>query len=320
VFDPAQIKEINSLDTNFRSDVIAACLVDSGMDADGIIVRRSDGIVRETDKEVSGIGVEYREDAKGNGKDILFVRTNRKGMYDTLPEGLFHDPSSLKDTGKEAVIHSFKRQKAEETFARKFFSPYESELDGMRVDMQLAEYRYDRPDRYRVFADTMSRLWPTIRLMDALTATLFLRAVPYIALVRGNYAQTAQAISTITGYEVRIEDKTRILAPKARYTRLNVMKLGVNSVLKGSIPIHYAKVSVTAPRADLANVLPGQRQHSVLQALLDTFMPNEVDCEIVIKPRTEDYTSRLGDSSLPCILGVNARLKSKNEKYESKKQ
>lgn len=310
MFESAHIEEINALDTNFRSDVIAAGLVDGGFEADKIVVLRRDGSARETDKEV--VSIRYKQDWEGNGSDVMLVLTNRMGIYDMLPEGMFHNPSSLKDASKEAVVHSFRQQSKEEFFIRRFFSPYEAEVESTRIDVQLTEYRYDRPDRHRAMVDTMSRLWPIIDRMDSLTATLFLRTVPYIADIRGNYTQTSQALAMITGYEVGIEEKISVETPKAKYTRLNVMKLGVNAVLKGQIPVRYAQVNITPPREALSDVLPGQSGYDVLAALLDTFMPNDIDYKICIKPHEEDYTSRLGDKTNPCILGVNARLKSKS--------
>jgi hypothetical protein len=305
-----KITEVNNLSTDFRSDVIAAGFVDSGVDIETIDIRRRDSAVRDTDKEISSIN-HLEHDYEGNGGPVLRIRTNRRGIYDNLPEGVFHNLSGLHEQSKDAIVGTFKHQSREEVNVRRFFSLYETEIERSRVDIQSIELQYDRPDRHRTMVDTMARLWPEINRMDTLTAMLFLRTVPYIADIRGNYSRTAQALSTITGYGVTIANRTRIQTPKARYTRLNSMKLGVNSVLRGAIPIRFAEVSFTPPRNDLSTVLPGRERHEVLRALLDAFMPNDIDYEIVIRPHPEDYTARIGDKSLPCILGVNAKLNNK---------
>lgn len=304
------IEHINNLESDFRSDVIAAGMVDSGIEADSIIILRRDGHMRQTDKEV--VDVRYKQDYEGNGDDVWLIRSNRQGIYDILPEGMFHDSASLKGKSKEAIVHSFRRQGMQEKLIRKFFSLYEAESERTRLDIQLAEYRYDRPDKHRTFADTMAALWPVVKQMDSLTAMLFIRTVPYIAEIRNSYSQTAQAISMITGHGVRIEVGQCPKTPDIKPVRLAEMKLGVNAVLKGAMHVLCAKVYVTPHRDNLRELVPGGRGHAVMKTLLNVFIPNNVDYEIIIKPRDEDYTSRLGDSDNPCILGVNARLKSKS--------
>lgn len=308
--DKKNIEYINNLESNFRSDVVAAGMVDSGIDADKIVILRRQGNIRQTDKEV--VDVEYKQDYEGNGRDVWLIKANRQGIYDQLPEGMFHDSSGMAENSKEAIVHSFRRQNMQERLIRKFFSFYEAEAEYTRVDIQLAELRYDRPDKHRAFVDTMSGLWPVVRDMDSRTAMLFIRTVPYIAQIRGSYGQTAQAISMITGHSVRIEDGFRSHTPQVKSVRLAEMKLGVNSALRGAVSVPCAKVSVTPNRANLAELVPGKTQYGVLKTLLDVFLPNEVDYEIAVKPSEEDYTSRLGDKNHPCILGVNMRLKSKH--------
>jgi hypothetical protein len=315
MFDRKQIREINAIDTNFRSDVIVAGIVDGGFDANQVVILRRENKVRETDKEV--IDINYFQDYEGDGIDVLLVKANRQGIYDILPEGLFHNPASLREAEQEDIIESFRLQREKELNIRRFFSLYEAEIERTRVDVQLVEYRYDRPDKHRVFVDTMATLWPVIRKMDSLTAMLFLRTVPYIAEVRCSYTQAAQALSTITGYEVGIEEKIAMRVPKAKYTRMNAMQLGVNSVLKGRIPVRHAEVTVIPSADNVAEVLPGKRQYEVLTALLDTFLPNDIDYKVVIKAKDEDCTNRMGDKERPMILGVNAKLKNTSPKDES---
>lgn len=310
------IELINKLDSNFRSDVVAAGMIDCGIAADKIVILRREGNTRETDKEI--VDIEYKQDYEGNGQDVWLIKANRQGIYDLLPEGMFHHVG-VKENNKEAIIHSFRSQDIQERMIRRFFSLYEAEVEHTRVEIQLAEFRYDRPDKHRTFVDTMSGLWPVIRDMDSRTAMLFIRTVPYIAEIRNSYAQIAQAVSMITGHEVRIDTGVALRTPQMKPVRLNSMRLGVNSVLMGKVGVTCAKVFVTPNREYLRELLPGRTQYNVLQTLLEVFLSNVVDYEINIKPKEGDYTSCFG-GKIPCLLGVNVRLKSKKSRYESKKQ
>lgn len=306
MFDKADIEHINNLSTNFRSDVIAAMVVEGGVDADNIVILRRRGEARRTDKEI--IDVEYKQDYEGDGRDVLLIRANRQGIYDNLPEGVFHDSRGLKENTPESIIHSFREQHEQEFFFRRFFSLFESEAECTRIGIRRIEFRYDRPDKHRTFTDTLSPLWPVVREMDARTAMLFIRMVPYIDRIRSTHSLVGRALSIITGHLVCVERESYAKASKIKTPRFGDMHLGINSILKGEISAARIKVMVTPHRENLMDLLPGRRHHNILMALLRVFGPDEVDFDIQIVPREEDYTSRLGNGGLPCIFGVNLRI------------
>lgn len=313
MFDKKDLEHINNLTTNFRSDVIAAAVVDNGLDADKVVILRRQGEARMTDKEI--INIEYKQDYENHSQDVLQIRTNRQGIYDHLPEGVFHDCHGLKDNSPELIIHTIRHQHKQEFFIRRFFSLFEAETERARIDIQLTEFRYDRPDKHRTFVDTMSPLWPVIRQMDSRTAMLFISMVPYIDEIRTSYPLIAQALSVITGHRVRIEKQSAMRASGLTFPRLGSIRLGVNAILKGDVRHTCAKVMATPCRENLKELLPGRKHYTILVALLRIFMPCPTDYELHIVPAAEDYTARPVDKNCPCILGVNARLVTKPDRH-----
>lgn len=300
------IQHVNKLESNFRSDVVAAGMVDVGIDADKIVILRRQGNARQTDKEIHSI--EYKRDFEGNKRDAWIIKTNRQGIYDNLPEGLFHDFTGLNDNSKESIIHSFRLQSIQERWIRRFFSLYEVELDRTRIDIQLEEYRYDRPDKNRAFVDTLSPFWPVIKEMDARTAKLFIHTIPLISEIRGSYSKISEALSFITGYSVRIESCIFHM-PQTHSVRLGDMRLGSNSVLKGTSDVTFLKVIVTPDKDSIIDLVEGKTKYNILKVLLDIFMPVNMDNQLVIAPQKQDCTSKLGDKTNPCILGINGKLR-----------
>ncbi len=309
MFDKKDTERINGLYTDFLSDVIAAAVVDNGFDADRVIVKRRSGSERQTDKEVDS--VEYKPDYEGNGDDILLIKTNRRGIYDNLPEGLFHTPSSLRDRSKENIINTFRRQNRDEFFVRRFFSLYEAEVERSRLDIRLTELRYDRPAKHRAWVDTLARLWPVISRMDSLTAVLFVRTIPHIAEIRNSYAKTSEALTMILGYPVRIERENKPVWSDMKFPRLGAMCLGVNSVLKGARVHAFSRVIIQAPEKAIDGLVPSGDTRGVVETLLDIYMPDVVNLGVEIRPESAARTSRMGGR-----LGVNMKLKD-NDRYES---
>ncbi len=308
-FDKKDTEGINGLYTDFRSDVVAATVVDNGFDADNVIVLRRRGSERQTDKEVDS--VEYKPDYEGNGNDVLLIKTNRRGIYDNLPEGLFHTPSSLRNRSKEKIISNIRSQHRDEFYIRRFFSLYEAEVEHSRIDIRLTELRYDRPARHRARVDTLGHFWPVIGRMDSLTAILFVRTIPSISEIRNSYTQIARALGTILGYPIRIVIENRAVRADMNFPRLGTMRLGVDSVLKGAQNRPHARVIIQAPREAINGLVPSGKTRDVVETLLGIYLPDEVTPVVEIRPEMVVYTSRFGGR-----LGVNTKLKD-NSLYES---
>ena len=303
------IVNINQLYTDFRSDVIAAGLVEQGFDIDRILMLRKSTDANGTGKEIESM--EIRPDFE-TGEDTLRISTNRRGIYDKIPESLFHPPSfSPKNTGKESILEEIRRHREEEFFIRRFFSLFEAETERARIEIQLTELRYDKPENHRTFVDTMLPYWPVIRLMDLRTAILFVRTVPYIVKLRNSYRWSADAMTAILGQQVSIKLRSSSrVRPKIRFPRLGNMKLGVNFVLRGDFidTDPTAEICVYPSVSMIKDFLPKSIGYRIVEALADLLLPTLSNREIIILGKEDEKTSRLRDANTPCYLGINFRL------------
>jgi hypothetical protein len=303
MFDKRDTREVNTLSTDYLSVAIAAILVDDGFDADKVVVLRRSGAERQTDKEV--VSVEYKPDYEGDGSDILLIKTNLRGIYDNLPEGIFHTPSSLKDRSKEKIIEGFRHQRRDEFYVRRFFSPYEAEVERRRLDIRLAELRYDRPTKHSDRVNTIGHFWPVIRQMDPLTATLFVSVIPHIEEIRGRYAKIARMMTMLLGYPVRIERENRRMLPNAKFSRLGTMRSRIDSVLKGTQGLYFVRMIIEPPKKAIDSLVPSGTVRGVVETLLNTgLLPGWVEYEVVLKPEEEACTNRFGGR-----LGIDMKLK-----------
>ena len=100
------------LNKDFKAEVTAAEVAELGTPADHILILPSGAMKRPHQKDITSIEEELSEH---NNKEYIIVKTPREGIYDMLPEGLFHSPLSHKaaKTEKE-IIKAIKQRKEEE--------------------------------------------------------------------------------------------------------------------------------------------------------------------------------------------------------------
>jgi len=86
--------------------------------------------------------VERIKHKKFRNSEKLEFNLNREGLYDSLPESMFHYHSSFKDVSGQTTVgfkEQMERLDEEERYARTFFSVYESEISKLKVSSRYFE-------------------------------------------------------------------------------------------------------------------------------------------------------------------------------------
>lgn len=133
--------EVQSISTLFdiRVESLAAALLSwsaetsDELSLDQVIVSPQGALKKRSNYEVKSIRKKQYED-----ESVLFIEVNRKGLFDTLPEGLFLRTEEEYDNPKERA-RSFDRQKKD---ARKFFLPFEQALFHPRIQAEQLEQEW----------------------------------------------------------------------------------------------------------------------------------------------------------------------------------
>ena len=111
--------EINSFFVNLKAEVIVSELLENTELSNEDI----------TIKNISSFTRGYRRDiidANINTKDKLQINLSRNGVYDALPQGLFHSTVSINSDASYAQMRQ--KSKKEEADARMLFAPIENEF------------------------------------------------------------------------------------------------------------------------------------------------------------------------------------------------
>ncbi len=168
-------------------------------------------------------------------KDKLTFNLSRNGIYDTLPEGLFHAPKTNSDSA--SFLAHRKVVKKEEEDARSFFSPIENEFFFQRLRIESNE-RELLDNFYNLNDDFLAEFW---NIDDAIPEEYLIKLIkllPHSHKIAGDFELTRMCLEKILDEEVtftrKYENNRNVDKTKNKEPRNNSLQLGVDSVLDGN--------------------------------------------------------------------------------------
>lgn len=206
---PKEIKGLlppNTMDTDFKAELYGALLSEAGFDTAQIMMVRDGNNLSNVSKDIRS--VKHRNHVGIAEGAYIELKTNRRGIYDSLPEGLFHEalfPGKVKDLG--LILEEMQQHRNEEFFIRRFFSLLESEVDREGIQAQLLELRYDKKNKYSDYAKLFAACWPVIHILSGQGALLFIKFMPHIHSIRGRLEEVSDALSQILEAPVKVRPK-----------------------------------------------------------------------------------------------------------------
>lgn len=297
------IKELNAskngLDTDFRAEVVAVGLIKQGVDPKKILIVPNGVIGKSSSKDIERIHLKRL----GEGADnYVYIITNRAGIYDTLPEGLFHKQYGYSQSNN--VRSRVSKTRAEEKRARQFFLPFEILIN--RYGTSIA-YREDvgAYENLEPIINQFAIGWPIFKLLDQRQSVLFLYTIPIIHQLRNNHERLSGFLSLLLGVNVNIILKTKTILRKVYSDlSLNESRLGVSSVLGGvsseTIPVIHVQVGPIEDK-NLAVFISQSKNDILLNELFlwlfDPQIPIEKDLIVINKPKQRPATYYLGTNT-----------------------
>lgn len=268
---------VNDPDTDYKAEVVAAALIEQGIDPELIIIVR-DGIARR------GISTEvekvYQEYSTADLLDYICIRANTEGIYDMLPQGLFHQPLKRKSLSydKEDMLEEIKMHRQEEFFARKFFHLFELIADRTLTKAYLFEAKYDRKTSNPEFTELFTQYWPVLQMLTLRQGVFFMHIIPLIYRIRSHYKHMEKAISYILEVPVKITQLTLPAkkADNAFEAYVGEHHIGVDMVLGKQFDDAIFDLKITIgpiPAETMKNFLETAKGHKILDSLCEIFLP-----------------------------------------------
>lgn len=304
----------SSLDNDFKAEVIAAELAEQGTPEARILILLLGAMKRPFRKDVEAIDEELSE---YSDKEYTIIKTPKEGIYDMLPEGLFHHPSSHKsaNTDKEN-IKAIKQRKEEERNARKFFLPFEATINYLRMQMALYENRLDKRTHYDELVNIFSGYWEIFQYLDARQADLFLHLIPILHDLRDNHPVIETIMEMMFGLPVQISFRSQLPLHPAEpiLSKMGESILGVdlttgNTVYDEGVDEIVINIGPMASEV-FQQFMPEGPKHTILELLCDYLLPVHLDVitEFELNERERKIRFAEGGKHLNSVLGADTFL------------
>lgn len=302
---------INLLDTDFKAEVIVSNLIAVGQDASKSLIVRHRGDKRNVSKDVHKIENQY---STYDLMEYMYIHTNRESIYDALPEGIFHQGHSGKmQRTQEDIIAEIKSHRHEEFLARRYFQPFEMVMDGLLVEAQEYEQKFDKAHLYRNLSDIFESHWSILKHLSQKQVLLFIKVIPAISEVSKSLELMAKIMGIILECTVDIcqTKKSTLKLVSDERIPLGKWNLGINSVLGKNVESDDVDLDITIGpiSPDQMRLFEaGKKNNLVLNKLIDILIPFERNTHIIYKIDKARTKFRLSDKEHKAYLGINTIL------------
>lgn len=288
----------NKLQTDFRAEAVAVNLLKYHRAVSNIFIDRIGINDRAYLKDIKSISSQYL----GFDEEVVSIKTYREGIYDYLPEGLFHPPSlNTSRKNVENVVNEIRKQKRVEEDARKFFMPFELEIFFTEIGALLKEFDFDLASDTDSLLTVFSELWPVVKMLDKKNAYIFIHILPFFHQIRGDKKWFERCMTSFLEVPVEITFSPNVIdriEEEDDSILLGNSRLGVTYIPSGKHMDGERNWVVNVgpiPYHEVKKYIPGNPFRKVLQALYDYCLPVNVDIEENFITEKKQYSFLLED-------------------------
>lgn len=299
---------ILEIGVDYRVEALVSALIKYGLHPDQVIIQPLSTAKRACRKEVSDF---HTEQLSYDNKEYVFLHTHRDGLYDALPENVFHQPTRGKtEKNKYEVIDEIKKHRQEEKNARAFFLPFEYEYNHVKSILYRLEEDFEKNIDNSKLIKIFSEGWPILKKLDTRHAYIFFRIIPLIHAIRNDFDLISKSISLILGIDVRVSlYKHQITHNLYEPAAMGNAQLGINTTLAGKVDDgeEDVKVSIGPLTPQQVNdYAKGGKNEDLIEDLMDYFVSANyyIYKEFVIDRTITQF--KLDNQSV--VLGANAVL------------
>ncbi|MCA6066424.1 type VI secretion system baseplate subunit TssG [Chryseobacterium sp. RG1] len=288
----------NKLQTDFKAEAVAVNLLKYHRAVSNIFIDRLGINDRAYLKDIKGISSHFL----GFDEEVFTIETYREGIYDYLPEGLFHPPSlGTSRKNVETVVKEIRKQKRVEEDARKFFKPFELEIFFTEISALLKEFDFDISSDTDSLLDTISELWPLVEMLDKQNAYIFIYILPFFHQIRGDKRWFERCMTAFLQMPVEVTFTPNVIdkiEENDDSMLLGNSRLGVTYIPSGTHMDGQRNWVVNIgpiPYSEMKKFIDGSPFRKVLYTLYDYFLPVSVDVKENFITEKQEYSFALED-------------------------
>jgi len=303
---------INALLFDLRAEYLIAGMLTEGVPLKHIAVSFDGILKRKWSTDINYSEVEKYE----NGEETVNIHLNRSGIYDVLPEALFHEFIDNREATGEDMAKESMKLKAVEKFARSFFRPFENEIFLQNVFVVLKESQEFKSLYSGLLNGFIADFWKTDNIPSEYAVKLW-QYLPIAHKIIGNYELTAQCLESILDTKVTIklsrdEDMGNIDDADFNSTemKLGKVKLGYDMVPGKNVTGFIGKLTVRigpVKNSDIRDFFNTGKAGLLLKSFYSYFIPVELDVEtkILTGESRRNFILGTGEENENSYLGYN---------------
>jgi hypothetical protein len=300
------IDHIRRLHYDVRAEVVVGELLDNDVQEAEVAVQMKNVFTRAFNKDI----LDAQLDDSQPYHPFVTLTLSRDGLYDRLPEGMFHTFSSKKQQDVSEMVANYKKHQQEEQEARKFFRPLEHEFFLQRVFLEQRE-KHLLFDAFGKDADALFlSFWGIPQGLPKGPVNKLIRLLPYIHRIAGNLPLVQLYLEAILDEHVEISRSNGPVAVSTgSQTGLGECRLGVDSMTGNLFYTDMPRVVVKVGPLQHHRVydfLSWQPYGKLLETCLGFLMPADVEVETLLEPHPDEKQVVVADSKFKeGIMGYN---------------
>ncbi len=289
----------DTFDADFKAEVIAAEMIDNNVPAEQIMILMLGSRKRSFRKDVDSVTDEISD---YNNKEYTLITTHKEGIYDMLPQGLFHSPTlPKKATTQKEIIDNIKKHRIEESNARRLFLPFEAAINHLRIQMASFESRLDKGAHHNDLVNLFKNHWEIFKYLDTAQSDIFLQVLPLVHDIRDDYESAATIFELILSVPVKITGRLQgqLRSANPVFSSLNDTQLGINFTT-GNAAYDGGEDEIVVTVGPINNeqlkqFMPGTKKNKILEMLCDYLLPVHVDINTDFELYDTEKIMRLAD-------------------------
>lgn len=303
------IDHVNALPYDIRAEVVVGELLDNHVREEEIVVQLQNVFTRSFATDITGVKL---DDSQPYQPFISFS-LSRDGIYDRLPQGMFHEfkqePSSRVNAVAEMVVR-YKKQQQQQQQARRFFQPLENEFFLQRVYLEQREKHL----LFDVFGKDTDQLfhefWELPPGLPDAAVNRLVKLLPYVHRIAGNMTLVKLCLEQVLEETVTITWQRR---PQTVSTGnsipLGECMLGVDAMVGTTCYTDMPVVTVSigpVKRQRIYDYLPWQPYGKLLETCYGYLFPADVEINTLLEPSSGEKKVTLYDKQPEQgIMGYN---------------
>lgn len=304
----------NELFTDYKAVAHAADLIERNeTDADRIEVIPVGPDKRAYAKDIDDAVNYYSEHRRQNR---IRITSNRESLYDMLPEGLFHrPPTGSASLNEEGMIKDIRERREEEKQARLFFTPFDAEINQVRIMTELYENRLDKRTTYTELSRVFCLGWEEFSLLNKEQSIIWMHLLPEIQQKRNDIDFVSKVLAALFNLPVVLVNATENIAPIKIADDLQIAlgagALGVDTIIGDSfipdIESYNINIGPTSPQ-ELIKFIPGQKNRAILDMAISYLIPVDAEVNVELITATNFQETVLSADDESAFLGYTVYI------------